>query len=149
MEGVSFMNRENWYWITLFVAALAFSSWKTFAAEIRYIPENERSQLSQDFETASPIKEISGKWICDMYGMSSHLQVSKNVRLYSFEPGKNGFSNLGAQAQIVPVYNFTRGEMIGSSGNLNDQLRQTKTGQLLSKLTHEGQVIAYSRCRRS
>lgn len=143
------MKRENWYWIALFVAALAFSSWKTFAAEIRYIPENERTQLSQDFEQAKPMTEVSGQWTCDMYGMSSHLQVSKNVRLYSFESKKEEFENRGAQSQIVPVYKVSRGELIGSSGNLNDQLRKTKNGQLLSKLTHEGHVIAYSRCHRS
>jgi len=143
------MNRENWYWIALFVAALAFSSWKTFAADIQYISESERTQLGQDFEQAKPLTEVSGQWTCDMYGMSSHLQVSKSVRLYSFKSDKTEFRNTGAQAQIVPVYTVRKGEMNGSSGNLNDQLRQSKNGQLLSKLTHEGHVIAYSRCRRS
>lgn len=144
------MVRANWYWLTIFCAALALSCWHSFGSEIRYISQPERDQLQQDFASAQPISEVYGQWICDMYGMSSHLQVSQSVHLYAFEHNKNSFENHGAQAKIVPVYKVTNGEMLGASGSggLNDQLRLGKSGQLLSKLTHEGHVIAYSRCHR-
>lgn len=143
------MERSNWHWIFIICGALAFSCWHSFAApaEIRYISETERGQLKSDFDTAKPLTQLSGKWTCDMYGVSSHLQVVKSVHLYAFESNKNTFQNRGAQAQIVPVYKSRNGEMTGVGQKIEDRLRQSKDGQLFSKLSHEGQVIAYSRCR--
>lgn len=141
------MERANWYWILFIVAALVFSSWHSFAADLQYISQEERNTLKSDFESAQPLTSISGQWTCDMYGVSSNLQVVKSVSLYSFQTSSRGIENHGAQGKSVPVYKAIKGELVGTGPNVDDQIRKTKNGQLLSKLSHDGHTVAYSRCR--
>lgn len=131
----------------LILLVLFTTSAFSFATEIHYISAAEKAQLQSDFDSAKPVQQVSGSWVCDMFGVSSKLQVIRNVKLYSFEASKNSFQNHGAQAQIVPVYSLINGEMQGRGAKANDQIRRAKDGQLLSKLSHDGLTIAYSRCR--
>lgn len=123
------------------------SSWLSSATSFEYIPESTRQELAAEFLAASaPNPSIFNKnWICDMYGMRSHMQVKKNVSLYNISENKD---NLGSHP--IKKYVATAIEFVGKSQDFTDRLRFTKDGHIIAELTSNkdsASLIAYSRCR--
>jgi hypothetical protein len=116
------MKRTYWYWILIIGAALAFSNWRSFAAEVEYISPAQKTQLADEFAKAKPLANVPGKWLCDMYGTSSNIQTLKSVQLSTVLKSVN-------------------------RNGVKLEMRQSHPGQLVSKLSHDGEVVAYSRCR--
>jgi hypothetical protein len=140
------MKRSYWYWILFISVALAASHWRSFAAELEYIPLQKKIELRQAFAHSKRLSFASGQWLCDMYGVGSGLQTLKSVHLYNFEQRKDGIYNRGAQGKTVSVYKFKAGDLEGKGVYVNDRIRQSSQGQLISELSHDGDVVAYSRC---
>ncbi len=130
------------------------------AVGIEYLDNSRIDQLRGSFNSAtqltvSDLKSLNeSKWNCDMYGMSTRLQVEKNVRLYYFQGvEKDGkieeLQNRGAQ--VVTSYRI--GEALkGTKGSLSDEIRRSNDGKLISRLeiespkTKTSRVLAISVC---
>lgn len=130
----------------------------TSAVELEYItPERSRS-FEEQFSAAGAVGKSSALtqklmdqkiWSCSMYGMRTHLQVEKSVKLYNFNAKTaDGWKNKGAQP--IETYRMASNEIIGKNDRLQDQVRLDDKGHLISKLSSIGSttptVIAYSVC---
>jgi hypothetical protein len=126
---------------------LAFFSLTAQAVEIEYIPPAKRAELKSDFDKSTPIKEIEGKWSCEMFGVRSGLQVAHDVKLYDFKKLDSGYKNSGAH--FVTSFSIKSGEFTGSARNMNEMIRRKSDGKLISRLTPEGtnDATVYSVCR--
>jgi hypothetical protein len=145
------LREKHFVWMTILIAGLILGLWQSLAnaTEIEYIPKEKRASLHLQFENAKPMSTVKGAWTCDIYGMRTNLQVIHNLKLYDFSPALKTTENRGAQ--IVQVYENSKGEMSGKTDKVVDQLRASPKGELVSKLTdsHSGDVIAYSVCHSS
>ncbi len=134
---------------------LFFGALFSYAIEFEHISLAKKAELERQFEAAKLAAgdgQIEGKkWLCDMFGVRSRMQVQRNVKLYSLKKDALGsFSNSGAQ--VVSSYTPHNGTLQGKNERFEDQLRLTTDGQLLSRLSLRGHdaaptVIAYSICR--
>lgn len=126
------------------------------AVEFEHISLAQKAELEKQFEiatsAAAQAKVIENrKWSCDMYGVRSRLQVQRGVKLYSLKRQESGdFVNSGAQ--VVSRYRNIGQALAGQTERLEDQIRISADGQLISRLSLRGptqpnQVIAYSVCR--
>jgi len=87
------------------------------------------------------------KWVCDMYGMRSRLQIKRHVALYEFENEAELWKNSGEQ--VITTYKIEGNALVGKSEKIRDQIRVTPEGQLISRVTlasEPDKLIAYSRC---
>ena len=118
------------------------------ATELEYITPARQKELSRAFDGATSVRP-TGSWTCDMYGVRTNLQIQRGVRLYEFglAPSET-VKNSGAQP--VGEYSKTSTGWIGKTTRLEDEVRVTKDGKLLARLTlTEGSrsVLAYSVCQ--
>jgi hypothetical protein len=147
------MKINRYLLILIATLAFIFNAWRAHATEkselqyTTYISETDRESLKNDFTNGGKVSNIDGNWTCDMYGMSSHIAVAKNIRRYSFSQKDSKIQNKGVQ--IVPVYEMKDGEVVGNTSVYRDRIRQNGPGQLISELSYGDQVIAYSRCHKS
>ena len=127
---------------------------------VEYLETARLDQLQTSFNQASKIsgdalKTLNeSKWNCEMYGMSSRLQIEKNVKLYYFQGvEKDGsiheFKNKGAQV----VTSYRTGEALkGINGSISDEVRMAKDGKLISRLeiqtsqSKTSRILAISVC---
>ncbi len=121
------------------------------AADFEYVTPELRASLEQDFNSPNviPIQDHDLKnkiWTCEMYGMRSHLQVYRGVKLYNWNR-KASWQNAGSQ--IVSEYQIKDGTLIGQSGRFEDKIKLNHKGQLLSQLSMlrpQRGVVAYAVC---
>ena len=121
------------------------------AIEMEYISPEKKQELERQFEkaefssrSASALKQK--QWTCDMYGVRTRLQLKRGIKLYNWKQ-HNNWSNSGAQ--VVRDYKAEDGKLIGSTGSLEDQVKVSSNGQIISRLslTHpDRQVVAYAVC---
>ena len=124
------------------------------AVDFEYITPEQSAALADRFSsaqlTAANQKTLERKpgWVCDMYGMRTKLQVQRGLKLYNFSPTHGGLKNAGAQP--VDSYQFGKDAVVGHTPRLQDRLRMTASGELISQLsmtsTNPSTVIAYSVC---
>lgn len=127
---------------------------------LEHIETSQVHQLKTVFEAAESVdseKLLSlkdSKWTCDMFGMTTRLQVEKNVKLYHFTQDSDesgALKNRGAQ--LVKVYKSSK-ELKGANGSIHDQIRIAKDGKLVSRLELLGpksqtpRLLAISVCKR-
>lgn len=145
MDGVKILG-------TLFIL---ISSVIAQAAEVEYISPEKQKQLESMFKDAhfsmskdAQILKAHG-WSCDMYGMRTRLQVQRGLKLYEWNASDgNEWQNSGAQ--LVSSYKPEATALVGRRDRFEDQVRITKDGQLVSRLslnTPEHTVLAYSVCK--
>lgn len=140
------------------VATLLACAAPARALNMEYIPPEKKTELTAEFDKASANSKSSlfnKKWNCDMYGVRSGLQVQRNIKLYSLSDAKNdSVKNTGAQ--VVSEYHRQDGEWVGRSGQFEDRLRITSSGQLIARLSARtspraesdaSTIIAYSICK--
>ena len=136
-----------------FIAFLFLSfSLAGHSLDLEYVSPEVRQDLEAQFasESTIPLTEAAIKtkeWSCDMYGMRSHLQVKRNVKLYQWKSGSD-WENHGAQ--LIQKYGIEKNVLVGQHDRFEDQVKLDAKGQLLSKLsltTPQRQVIAYSVCK--
>jgi hypothetical protein len=87
-----------------------------------------------------------------MYGVRSRLQVQRGINLYRWSRESALWKNGGAQPVTEYRYHtdHTRGELVGRTARLEDEVRLTADGQLISRLSASAPsaaVIAYSVCK--
>jgi hypothetical protein len=140
---------KRWVLLTILITGLILGLWQSLAFALEYIPPEKRQSLKSDFDAAKPLSEANGKWVCDLFGVRSNLRVARGLRLYSFVLTNGVYENKGAQ--VVHAYKASDGEMRGSNEQVEDLVRQSKDGRLLSRLTNRktNDVVAYSVCNRS
>lgn len=119
------------------------------AVDLEYIGPNRRAELEKEFHSAKlpPAKMPASRWSCDMYGMRTHLQVKRGVRLYDWD--KNGRNN---GAQVASEYLAEDGSLVGRTSRFEDRVRLSDSGELISELRlrePNPRVVAYSVCRAS
>ena len=142
----------------LILFCLVFCSGLGRAIEMEYVTQEQSEQLASLFSSASfshkeHASKMSGKsWSCDMYGVRSHLQVQRDVKLYQWSDSKDKvWHNKGAQ--LISAYKPGPKVLVGQSGRLEDQVKFTPDGRLISQLsagpldTAQKVVIAYSVCK--
>jgi hypothetical protein len=136
--------------LSLFTFSLLISV-GAHASDVEYISPDQQKQLETQFKEArfSPTKDTktlqSHEWTCSMYGVRSHLQVQRDLKLYKWS---EEWHNDGAQ--IVSDYKASPEALIGLKDRFEDQVKVTKDGQLVSRLslnTPEKTVLAYSVCK--
>jgi len=124
------------------------------AAEVEYISPERQTQLEEQFNKASfdiahDAKRLAGHtWSCDMYGARSHMQVQHGLKLYTLNVKDGQWSNSGAQ--LVSEYTSQNSSLTGRKDRFEDQVKITKDGQLVSRLTltdGSRSVLAYSVCK--
>ncbi|MBX3020573.1 MAG: hypothetical protein KF799_02755 [Bdellovibrionales bacterium] len=121
------------------------------SAELEFISQEQTTALAQTFEGASlspeQLLQRNSKWSCDMYGMRTRLQVQRGVKLYEWSAHDKTWTNSGAQP--VANYQLENGTLTGKTPRLEDQVRATREGKLISRLSASGdapRVLAYSVC---
>lgn len=126
-------------------------------AELEYVSPEQRGDLeklfnSSEFPAQKEALKLAGKtWSCDMFGVRSGLQVQRAVKLYSLSApleGQLDWHNKGAQ--LITDYKSENKMLIGAQGRLEDRVKLTQDGRLISQLsivTPEKAVIAYSVCK--
>lgn len=123
------------------------------AVDIEYISPDQHAELERQFEasaqgTVNPQAIAHKKWLCDMFGVRSRLQVKKQVALYNFEASEKAtWKNHGSQP--VSSYTVTAEQLVGREKSLKDIVRLNREGQLISQLSSndpQPRVIAYSLC---
>jgi hypothetical protein len=124
------------------------------AAEVEYISPERQTQLEDEFNKATfdvsqDAKRLAGhSWSCDMYGARSHMQVQHGLKLYAWKEKAGQWSNSGAQ--LVSEYVSQNSSLTGRKDRFEDQVKITKDGQLISRLTladGSKSVLAYSVCK--
>jgi hypothetical protein len=125
------------------------------ALDMEYVTDQQRQQLetlfsASDFSPHEDSAKMAGKsWTCDMFGVRSHLQVQRDVKLYDWSEVKGDvWNNRGAQ--LISSYRSEGKALVGHSERLEDRVKITKDGRLISRLsarTPQKVVIAYSVCK--
>lgn len=129
----------------LLTAALADHA----SGSLEYVTPEQRAELAKKFEEAEFSNHAEFRhrqWTCDMYGMRTHLQVKRGVKLYRWNDDKT-WTNSGAQ--IVSDYKLKDQSLIGIKNGLEDRIKMTGSGQLIARLSitqPESRVLAYSVC---
>lgn len=136
------------------------SSPLSLGAQIEYLESARVESLKAAFEQAK-VPQASDlnktKWDCEMYGVSSRLQVERNLKLYYFEiknvEQKQILKNRGAQ--IIKEYALNTDEVLGVNGIIKDHIRISGDGRLISRLDIESpktkeksRTLAISNCKR-
>lgn len=138
---------EQWILLLFFF----MSSVAAQAVEVEYISPQKQKQLEAMFNHAgfSARKDArifkEKNWTCEMYGMRSRLQVQRGLKLYKWS---NDWHNDGAQ--VVSQYKAENFSLVGRGDRFEDQVKITKDGQLISRLTltsSKSTVLAYSVCK--
>jgi hypothetical protein len=132
------MKRRLLFQLIYFFCSLGMTS-EARGVHIEYMEASRFEILQKRFNEARELKTGDlksldhSRWTCDMYGMSSRLQKESGVKLYSFERDSEQalFQNKGAQ--VVKAYRH-EGGFNGHKGSLEDQLRLSGQGQLISRL---------------
>lgn len=121
------------------------------AAELEFISQDQANALGEQFSGAgTPTETLFSRkknWTCDMYGVRTRLQVQRGVKLYEWSSEKGAWKNGGAQPVID--YRLDKGTFSGRGPKVEDQIRATKEGRLISRLSSADdshKVIAYSVC---
>ena len=121
------------------------------SGELEYISPSFKTELEKTFDQAEFSNRVpvrGREWTCDMYGMRTRLQVKRGVKLYRFDEGREEtWHNRGAQ--LVEDYRLADGRLTGTRRQLEDQVKVTPQGKLISRLSvlePERQVVAYSIC---
>jgi hypothetical protein len=143
----------------LYIAALVLTLVSSLgrAQTLEYISPEKRQSLKKQFEeghfSRTDVRKVqlSSTWTCDMYGVRSALQVKHGVELYEWSiPNAASEKITNSGLQVVSEYQFKNSTLSGNVGAISDELRFTKSGQLISRLSHsEGpssKVIAYALC---
>lgn len=137
----------------VFAFLMVFYCLAGHAAEVEYISPERRAELESLFKEAqfTPAQDTSAirshEWTCDMFGMRTHLQVQRGLKLYKWAE-KLEWHNIGAQ--LVSDYKSEGSALVGHKGRFEDQVKISKDGQLVSRLSltsPAGTVIAYSVCK--
>jgi hypothetical protein len=119
---------------------------------MEYISPEKKQELEMQFDKADfsskSVSTLKQKvWTCDMYGVRTRLQVKRGVKLYNWK-AESDWHNDGAQ--VVRDYKNVGGKLIGSTGPLEDQVKLTSQGRLISRLSiakgPEREVVAYAVC---
>ena len=137
----------------IFTIAL-LSSLTGQAASLEYISPELTKALAAEFSSAGlgdkdqALLKDKKAWTCSMYGVRTRLQVQHGVKLYDWSQAvASGWKNSGAQP--VVDYHVEGGALLGKSAKVEDRVRLTKEGKLLSQLslaTPPHTVLAYSVC---
>lgn len=121
------------------------------ASAVEYVSPQKVKELETSFAAAQPPKaedltRLNQKDLtCDMFGVRTRLQVERDVKLYNFKDNEGAWENRGAQ--MVRSYELKESALIGQNGSLLDQVRITKTKEILARLSLNGEtVLAYSLC---
>lgn len=121
------------------------------ASELEYISQTKASELGTQFTDANTPAEslLNSKknWNCDMYGVRTRLQVQRGVKLYAWTSEDGAWKNSGASP--VSDYRMSKGTFSGRNAKIEDQIRITSEGHLISRLTTADdthKVLAYSVC---
>jgi hypothetical protein len=124
-----------------------------WAADLEYISPEQTKALADQFSGArltekdQQLLKTKKAWSCDMYGMRTKLQVQHGIKLYQWKSGSPDWTNTGAQP--VAAYKLDNGTLVGKSNRLEDDVRMTPSGRLISRLTlasRPNTVLAYSVC---
>lgn len=85
-----------------------------------------------------------------MYGVRSRMQVQRQVKLYRFRQLPNSPTIQNSGSQVVSSYKLENNNLVGRDSRLEDQLRLTAEGKLISRLSLRAAasptVLAYSIC---
>ncbi len=112
-------------------------------------------------ETVLKLSDLVNKtFVCDMIGVSSRMQVEKNIKLYRFGviDNKGELANNGAH--FIRAYTSSGKFLRGQKGNLVDEIRaigpdafvvrlsihSAPSAQASKETPSEPRVLAYSRC---
>lgn len=135
----------------LFSLLFVYSVSAFAAAEVEYISPEQHTKLENLFKDATFNPEKDAKtiqnheWSCDMYGARSKMQVQHGLKLYKLS---KEWQNSGAQ--LVSEYKSESTALIGRKDRFEDQVKITKDGQLVSRLSLNNAnktVLAYSVCK--
>src|ERR1035437_1266100 len=105
---------------------LVFYSLAGRAAEVEFISPERRIELESLFKEAqfTPDKDtpkIKGhEWTCDMFGMRTHLQIQRGLKLYKWAE-KLEWHNVGAQ--LVSDYKSEGPALVGHRDRFEDQVK--------------------------
>ena len=150
------MNSARTAFFTFLIAGVAWMpALRAFAADVQYISPLEQSELEKLFQEArfSPAQDsltlTNTGWTCAMYGVRSHLQVQRDLKLYKWAivDGAKNWINEGAQP--VSAYRVEANALVGRKDRFEDQVKITKDGRLISRLsltTPAKTVLAFSLC---
>ncbi len=136
---------------TLLLLLTALSGPASFGGNIDYISPLRQTELETLFAQAqfNPKKDLSRlrekTWTCSLYGIRSHMQIERGLRLYRW----NGplWHNTGAQA--VSEYQLEASALVGVKARLEDQVKVTEDGHLVSRLSLSAApktILAYAFC---
>ncbi|MGE3680400.1 MAG: hypothetical protein AB7G93_01655 [Bdellovibrionales bacterium] len=124
--------------------------------DIEYISPKLQKKLERDFARAKwdatdvDLIKAQKSWTCNMYGVSTRMQVKRGVKLYAWKLSKNKMAWENEGAQPVIEYHVEKGVLAGKSQRFEDEVKANARGQLLSRLTvtqPERKVVAYSVCK--
>lgn len=141
---------------SLILTALFLAAGSLQALEMEYVSQEQHSELETLFSKATfsaekHAQKISEKsWSCDMYGVRSRLQVQRDVTLYSWSKEDAGKTWHNKGAQLLSDYKTEPEALTGSNGRLEDRVKITADGRLVSQLSTTSPqkvVIAYSVCK--
>jgi hypothetical protein len=150
------MDDAKFLLFTLILSSCLCGRTVASAAELEYITPERQHVLEQQFDHAAfqgtheeQKRLAEGQWSCKMYGVRSHLQVQSNLKLYKWSaPDGQAWHNGGAQ--LVSEYKPAAGALIGTHERFEDQVKLTKDGQLISRLSVNSPdakvVVAFSIC---
>ena len=138
------------YFSSLLLSMALLGAFLSHAADLEYISPEVTTRLADQFSAATldGKDRIQKAWTCDMYGMRTRLQIQRGIKLYELKPSTNGhWKNAGAGP--VTEYRPAQGALTGKTDQVEDQIRITKDGHLISRLSLVSPphtVIAYSVC---
>lgn len=144
---------DTWkaYLSSFLLTVALLSSLTGHAADLEFISHEQTEKLATDFNKAAEATDAlltaKKEWSCDMYGMRTRLQVQKGVKLYNWSHASESWMNSGASP--VAEYRLEKGVLKGKSERVEDQVRLTPDGKLISRLSTHGEsprVLAYSIC---
>ena len=144
------------YFSSLFLSLALLVSLTGRAFELEYISPERSTALANQFDNATLTENqqslLSQKkaWTCSMYGVRTRLQVQKAVKLYSWtSPSQGQWQNGGTHPVAKYVYQGKLLALVGQTDQLQDEVRLTNRGQLVSRLssrTAKSDVLAYTVC---
>ena len=143
------VTRTFLYSLLLTISFSAFAS-----AEVEYISPEKHAELENLFNSAEfradkdPQTIEAHQWKCDMFGARSKMQVQRGLKLYDLKMSGSDWHNDGAQ--VISDYQAGELALIGHKDRFEDQVKITKDGQLVSRLSLNNAaktVIAYSVCK--
>lgn len=151
---------------TLFLALLLGLPCVGLGAQVEYVEANQLEKLKSKFVAAKSLSSQSlqeldqSKWTCNMYGVSSRMQVERDLKLYHFELERvdKALQLKNRGAQLVKNYQREGSEVSGEKGSIKDRVRLTGEGELISQLevhskkstdqAENQRILAISRCTR-